>query len=339
LTLTGAFANVNGVSVLRFVSNFITVCVSVLFLTSCQAEKPIVAPRSKIEIDPSQVQELSIAKDDALEGDAWFARLEKRERWVLDSGPQGEALVDIAADFRFVRHLLDTLKSLELRPVPEGIRPERMGMSRPLFRIKWREKNSEIWRELKVGSELGPEADPMVEVDGGGAGTGKQIAMGRGALFQILGELRQFDRLRERRLFLRELDDFDAVKVISGGKSIQFERVGEQWGDARGKLLRGNSQEKVSLALESLAHLQIARFPELYVGQSSLSGPMRGPAIPAQNVKVVLEDRRGDRLQVELVTHSGGVQALSSERAKGKARFNLYPQARQWVNALSQLAK
>ncbi len=315
----------------------LSVCALSFFLTfgtGCSGRADSKAPPSKNALNEfSQVESLTLSKDDSGSGDAWIARLEKKgAEWRLRAGPHGETLTDDRADGRWIEHFLDTLRTLQSDGTAPPSTRASYGLDRPLFRIQWTSAGRE--QEIRIGAEDGPGGTVFAQV---GSKSDAPVILIRGASVRMLGQLDRFEKIRERRLLTFELDDVDEIFVDWGKGKRYFQRQGEFWADPKNVRFRGVQLEQVIFVLDSIAHLQVTRFPDL--GELSLSSiraaPIRSGKVSDARIQMRFRTRQGQEYQLGLIQTGRELSAELSTRPGN--RFGIHPEAGKWMRALRAL--
>jgi hypothetical protein len=300
---------------------------------------PFVAGKALQNLEITQIQTLSVFKDDAVSGDTWMARLERRGgEWRLISGPQGEVLTDDRADGRWVEHFLDTLRTLQA----EGKAPESTlasyGLHRPVFRVEW---TSSTGRQFfRLGSVDGPAGTIFAQFE---ESEKAPVILVRGAAIRMLTQLDTFDAIRERRLLTFALDDVDELLIEWKGGRRYLQRQGDFWADSQNRRYRGAALDHILATLEAVDHLRIETFPDLAThpggrpalanadrlvsGQASSS---RFVSTPMLNIRFKL--RNGEE-QTEHF-HQHGARLFAEVSTRPGNRFGLASAALKWINKL-----
>lgn len=280
---------------------------------SCNPAPPVAQElpvnRPVLTFDYAKVTELSIACGDPRSGDTWTAsfRTDSDGEWSIVSPPGGATLVDRRADSAFIRHLLDTLRTLvPTAPLPKGDLAS-YGLDRPLFSLRWKTPDGE--HEVRIGAPHGAGGEQFTWVDGA-------TIVARGATLRMIEHIDSFDRLRRKTLLTFTSDDVDELELWQGGKKVLYaQRAGIDWQDARKRPLPAAIGER----LEALAHLRIRSF----IDEPESAGRLYKEVSSRPAWKAVLKDRQGRPTTLSLGRNQGRVVGLVTSRPG--AVFELYP--------------
>lgn len=280
--------------------------------------------------DAEATSELTLSKADAQRGDFWTARVvpdsassTHHPRWNIDLAPQDQKLLDRRADGRWVAHLLDTFRTIEVTGIaPEG--PLRnFGLEPPLFTLQWKEGSRGGKFEIGDPSPDGGHYARLIQTTAkpDHATLPSPVVEIRGASIGILGHLHQFERLRLQRLFTLEKDDVDLIEVQFGKASPQkYERQGVDWKDLRtGKL----SKRPVDQWLEAMVHLRIQDF----VDDPKEAKRIREVHFPKKTLyRIEFTNREDLKSELQVAKEGDAYWAILSSRPEGV--YRLYPESR-----------
>lgn len=250
--------------------------------------------------------------------DGWLGPQQVTPRWMIRQAPAGltsssaNSEMDRLADGSFLRHLLDSVRTLrKTGETPDG-EDAGFGLAPAWTQLRWKTRDTTF--ELLLGSPC--------PTGGRYARIGSQRLVVDGAALDMLGMVSDFDRTRHRRLLTWQLDDADRIRLrwpdaSAGGSAREWsiERHSGDWIRLESTSLSQTTKKTLPRSpeseLEALAHLQIATFD----------------LVPEEFGKPIFELLWKDRRDHELT-----IQIDQQLRAKVSDRpatlFRLHPEAR-----------
>ena len=173
---------------------------------------------------PDSITQLTVSR--AFPGETpWTLRLRRvpnvptDREWVIDGAPT--PVSDHLGNGNFIRHLIETLATLQAVETPADDLPERFGLKPERARLEWQGTGAP--GILLIGETIGGTR----RYGKFRADAGSQVFAG--AALQMIEVPPRWEALREPRLFLRPLDDYDIVRVTTGERDSTFERLGTEW--------------------------------------------------------------------------------------------------------------
>ncbi len=250
--------------------------------------------------------------------DGWLGPQQVTPRWMIRQAPAGltsssaNSEMDRLADGSFLRHLLDSVRTLRKTGETADGEDAGFGLAPAWTQLRWKTRDTTF--ELLLGSPC--------PTGGRYARIGSQRLVVDGAALDMLGMASDFERTRHRRLLTWQLDDADRVRLrwpssiaSAPEKEWSVERHSGDWIRLESTSLSQTTKKTLPRSpeseLEALAHLQIAQF-DLKLDEFG---------------KPILELEWKDRKEHELV-----IQIDQQLRAKVSDRpatlFRLHPEAR-----------
>lgn len=252
------------------------------------------------------VTELTLAKNDPETSDHWTTKLQAlspdpESHWQIVSAPEGRELTDRLADGGFIRHLLDTLRSL--RPIahaPTGSLSS-MGLEPPRFFLSWKTRTPEQNFEVQLGNS--PAATQVSAALALFPLLKKEPVLAQGSTLQMLSHIKNFESLRLRRVFTWTTDDIETLEIKRGKQQRLFaQRQSGGWADRKGKSY-GKSFEDW---LERLMHLQIARFMDESTDEKVESQKLGASLSGSNTFQIFLKSRQNDN---QILTFAPSISA------------------------------
>lgn len=278
-----------------------------------------------LPFDFEQVTELTVAKNDPAEGAPWTAKVARQGEgddasWRIVSAPDGKELQDRLANRTYIRHLLDTLRTLQYaEDAPEGPLPS-YGLASPRFALRWRTPQQPF--ELLVGTEL--DSGSYVHLP-----SHEKTVIARGAALRMLEHLSDFSMLRQKNLLTLPADDVDEMTFFRNGKQVLYaQRETDSWVDAKRRKLKVPAGE----LLEALAHLKVKDF----VDDASSAGSLR-EKLKKPDYRIEFKDRQGLPTEIRIARENGKIWASESSRKTASdqpAIFELHPETLQHLRKL-----
>lgn len=300
--------------------------------------------RPELQFDYKATRSFELSVANPLQGERWTTRIRRGENplqpgsdaWMIEVAPGGRALGDNLANGTLILHLLDTVRTLQVKDATLSGTPESFGLAPPWYDLRWTVAGSTQEHELALGS-------PAKAQDGSFAGlygrilqpaTGPQTEVMNGSLLKMLELIPDFNALRLQRFVTFESDDVDEIEIYGGASpdvkanlKLYAQREGDHWTDARHKPL----SQDLSSWLDQLSHLRIQRFVDDPAEAARLR---RQPLLHA--IYTLRFRGRTLRPVVVRLAHAGEAFGTISSRATPESRgqkspqlsvFELFPQS------------
>ncbi|MFL5814700.1 MAG: DUF4340 domain-containing protein [Bdellovibrionia bacterium] len=316
------------------------------------AQKTPQGSHPALQFDYKNTSELLIAKSDPASGDRWAARIQRdgipspanEDLWTIQMGPDSIAAGDRKAHGTFILHLLDTIRSLQVKEAPVSGSPESFGLASPLFILRWRVSEprsstssapnppgtvrAQVFKEYEV--RLG---SPVKGSDGNFEGLyasfgglpGKTFIV-QGALLRMLDMITSFQTLRLPTVLTISSDDVDEMEIQKPAAKSKFyaQRENGKWADAKHLPVKGD----VDAFLEQVTHLRILKFMD----DPSELKKMDATLAKSPAYTMTFKDRHGNPTTLKLYALSGGQKAFATFSTRKRqspnslAIFEVYPE-------------
>jgi hypothetical protein len=266
-----------------------------------------------MDFDFEAVRELTVVKSDPVSGDSWSATLKHvgptKWDWQVSSGPH--ELKDTRANAPYIRHLLDTFRTLSVNEEAAKGSLASFGLEPPRFAFRWKAPgpNGEESFEFRVGEVTGhSEAYTMFPQKSAG-----RVYKAQGAALQMLTHLVNFEYLRLQRFTTFEADDVFEIELKKGAKSFYAQRDGETWTDRKSR----KQKKDVGHLVQQLTHARIQRFLDETADTEALAARvLKSPALEIQignhvgKKDVIRLAREKDRVLATIESREGAVFEL-----------------------------
>jgi hypothetical protein len=305
-----------------------------------------------LQFDYKNTAELLIAKSDLANGDRWAARIQRdgipspanEDLWTIQMGPDSIAAGDRKAHGTFILHLLDTIRSLQVKEAPVSGSPESFGLASPLFILRWRVSEprtsagnaptppgtvrAQVFKEYEIrlgGPVKGSDGNFQGLYASFGGLPGKTFIV-QGALLRMLDMITSFQTLRLPTVLTISSDDVDEMEIQKPASKKKFyaQRESGKWTDAKHQPIRGD----VDAFLDQLTHLRILKFMDDPRELKKLDATFaHSPAYT-----LTFKDRHGNPTTLKLYTLSGGQKAFATFSTRKRqspnslAIFEVYPE-------------
>ncbi len=203
-----------------------------------------------LQFDYTATTSLLFSAHDPISGNPWTTRMvrspEDSSQWQIALAPEGRELGDTRANGTWILHVLDTVRTAQLKEVPISGSLESFELSNPRVRLKWTVSGDKTF-ELALGAPAKDDEGNSQAVYGL-LPPSPTIYTVQGALLKMLELISDFDSLRLKTLATFVADDVDELQITSlaSRKNFQSQREGDEW--------------KASAFLEQLCHLRIEAF-------------------------------------------------------------------------------
>jgi hypothetical protein len=254
--------------------------------TETQSSKPNSTPQGvhpALQFDYKNTSELLIAKADPRTGDRWAARIlrdgipspENEELWTIQMGPDSLGAGDRKAHGGFILHILDTIRTLQVKEAQVSGSPETFGLASPLFILRWRVSESrtggapspsgqqsvraQVFKEyeMRLGGPVKNDDGQFQGLYASFGGVPGKVFIVQGALLQMLDRVTSFQALRLPTVMTISSDDVDEFEVLRPSQpKFYAQRENGGWTDAKHHVL----QKDIDALLDQLTHLRVLRF-------------------------------------------------------------------------------
>ncbi len=265
-----------------------------------------------MQFDFEAVRELTLVKSDPTTGDAWSAHMKwvgpDKMDWELTSGPHD--LIDRKANGPYIRHLLDTLRTLSIsEEAPKGPAAS-FGLEPPRFALRWDAG------EVRIGSPT-EHAEAYAVLPTLSPGRTYKV---KGAALQMLSHLENFEYLRRQTFPTFGSDDVFEIEIKGGGKAPFYaQREGETWTDRKHRKLKKDAQ----FLVDQLSHARIKKFVDDGAESASIRKRFEAGGRGGAPVEIVVANHKGDKVVMKLARADGKLWGTISTRPD--AHFELFP--------------
>ncbi len=309
-----------------------------------------------LQFDYKKTSEILIVKADPNSGDRWAARIqrdgiptpENEELWTIQMGPDSLDAGDRKAHGGFILHLLDTIRTLQVKEAPVSGTPESFGLATPLFSLRWRVSEprssttastapasagapktlqAQVFKEyeVRVGGPVKGEDGSFQGLYASFGGAPGRVFIVQGALLRMLDMISSFQTLRLPTVLTISSDDVDELEVRRARAKASFyaQRESSRWVDAKHQPVPVD----LDAVLEQATHLRVLRFidnaDELIKTDALIT---KSPA-----TELVFKDRHGAARTLKLYSLSNGQKVyatFSTRKRRGSeslAIFEVYP--------------
>lgn len=334
---------------------------------TAQSEKSQVGQgaNAALQFDYKNTAELLIAKSDPATGERWAARIqrdgipsvENEDHWTIQMGPDSLGAGDRKAHGGFILHLLDTIRSLQVKEAPVSGTPESFGLASPLFLLRWKVSEprtstaaqtaptapgtvrAQVFKqyEMRLGSPVKGDDGTFQGLYASFGGVPGKVFIVQGAMLNMLDMIKSFQALRLPTIMTISSDDVDELEVRRPSKKSPFyaQRESSSWVNAKHESVPVD----VDALLDQATHLRVLRFiddaREMKKADAAIA---HAPAIV-----LTFKDRHGAATTLKLYPLSGGQkvyatfstrkrQSTTTPTSKGKpsdttglAVFEVYP--------------
>jgi hypothetical protein len=287
---------------------------------------------SALQFDYKNTSELLIAKSDPATGDRWAARIsrdgipsvENEELWTIQMGPDSLGVGDRKAHGGFILHLLDTIRSLQVKETPVSGTPESFGLANPLYILRWKVSeprssnaasttpgavHAQVFKqyEIRLGSPVKAEDGSFQGLYASFGGLPGKTFVVQGAMLKMLDMITSFQALRLPTVATITSDDVDELEVKRPNKKQAFyaQRESSKWVDAKHQPI---STLDVDGFLDQATHLRVLRFmddaAELKKADAEIA---HAPA-----TVLTFKDRHGAATVLKLYPLSGGQKVYAT---------------------------
>jgi hypothetical protein len=269
-------------------------------------------------------------------------------------GPDEIAAGDRKAYGNFILHILDLVRSLQVKEAPVSGTPESFGLVPPLFSFRWKVAEPhqgaapagsdtlqvQVFKdyELRLGSPVKGSDGNFEGLYASFGGVPGKIFIVQGAMLKMLELVPNFQSLRLPTLSTISSDDVDELEVKRPSAKAAFyaQRESGQWVNAKHKAIQAN----VDAFLDQATHLRILHFidspTEIKSAESQLAH--------AATTTVTFKDRHGTPTVMKLYALSGGKKVYATFSARKRANknsakeslaiFEVYPEILQGLKQL-----
>lgn len=291
---------------------------------------------SALQFDYKNTSELLIAKSDPTMGDRWAARIqrdgipsvENEELWTIQMGPDSLGMGDRKAHGGFILHLLDTIRSLQVKEAPVSGTPESFGLANPVYILRWRVSeprssnaapsdpgtvHAQVFKqyELRLGSPVKGDDGSFQGLYASFGGLPGKTFIVQGAMLKMLDMITSFQALRLPTVTTITSDDVDELEVKRPAKKQPFyaQRESSKWVDAKRQPI---TTMDVDGFLDQATHLRVLKFiddaAELKKADAEIA---HAPA-----TVLTFKDRHGAATVLKLYPLSGGLKVYATFSAR-----------------------
>lgn len=269
-----------------------------------------------LEFDPQKVDRLTIARMDPETGSSWNASFSKvGEDWRVDSAPNGLKPLDRRAHTSLIRHLLDTLATLQIsEKAPKGA-PATFGLDRPWASLRLGAASREWEIRIAAPRSSGPGQFAILPKI-----SDTTVVEVRGAALQMIHNAPAFEDLRLRQFSVWSTDEVEEISVTRNGKAAFYaERAGSDWEDQRKRKIR----KDVDRFIADLTHTRVQAFVD---DEATTERVLKLGKVGEKNtaVKVTMKNLQGEAQTLSVVRDGERTYGISD--AREGAVFELYPQ-------------
>jgi hypothetical protein len=322
---------------------------------------------SALQFDYKNTSELLIAKSDPLNGDRWAARIQRdgipsldnEDLWTIQMGPDSIAAGDHKAHGTFILHLLDTIRSLQVKEAQVSGSPESFGLASPLFILRWKVSEprtattntstapgtvrAKVFKEyeLRLGGPVKGSDGSFQGMYASFGGVPGRVFIVQGAMLKMLDMITSFQVLRLPTVLTISSDDVDEleIKKPAAHGSFYAQRENGKWADAKHQPIA----KEIDAFLDQITHLRILKFVDDPAELKKLDTTLASTPVTT----LIFKDRHGGPTTLKIYSLSGGQKVYATfstrKRPNGNAKsqseaplaiFEIYPEI---LNSLTKL--